>query len=64
MEEGSHSVTEADHIFDGVSAWEQSGYRIAGPGDINGDGMPDLLIGAWQGDSPGQPGKLYVMLNP
>ena len=64
VEPGSHSVAEADHIFDGVSAWEQSGYRIAGPGDVNGDGMPDLLIGAWQGDSPGQPGKLYVMLNP
>ena len=64
VEPGSHDVTDADHIFEGEGAWDQSGYRTAGPGDINGDGMPDLLIGAWQGDSPGQPGKLYVMLNP
>ena len=61
---GSHSVTEADHIFDGENAWDQAGYRTSRAGDINGDGMPDLLISAWQGDSPGQSGKLYVMLNP
>ena len=61
---GSHSVAEADHIFDGENAWDQAGYRNAAAGDVNGDGMPDLLISAWQGDSPGQPGKLYVMLNP
>ena len=64
VEAGSHDVTDADHIFDGEGAWDQAGYRTSGPGDLNGDGMPDLLIGAWQGDSPGQPGKLYVMLNP
>jgi len=61
---GSHSVTEADHIFDGENAWDQAGYRNISAGDVNGDGMPDLLISAWQGDSPGQPGTLYVMLNP
>ena len=64
VEAGSHDVTDADHIFDGEGAWDQAGYRTSGPGDLNGDGMPDLLIGAWQGDSPGQPGKLYVMLSP
>mgnify|MGYP001157035938 CR=1 FL=1 len=63
-EPGSHSVRQADHIFDGENAWDQAGYRTSKAGDINGDGMPDLLISAWQGDSPGQPGKLYVMLNP
>ena len=64
VEPGSHSVNAADHIIEGENAWDQSGYRMAAPGDVNGDGMPDLLITAWQGDSPGQPGKLYVMLSP
>ena len=61
---GSHYVREADHIFDGENAWDQAGYRTSRAGDLNGDGMPDLLISAWQGDSPGQSGKLYVMLSP
>ncbi len=61
---GSHQLSDADHIFEGEQAWDQAGYRVLGPGDMNGDGMPDLLIGAWQGDSPDNPGKAYIVLNP
>ena len=35
-----------------------------GAGDLNGDGLPDMLMSAWQGDVPDQPGKVYVLLNP
>jgi len=65
VEPGTHQVTEADHIFEGERAWDGSGYRTRSPGDMNGDGMADLLIGAWQGDSPdGSTGRVYIMLNP
>lgn len=61
---GSHQLSDADHIFEGEQSWDQAGYRTMGPGDLNGDGMPDLLIGAWQGDSRDGPGKAYILLNP
>lgn len=64
-EPGTHQLTDADHIFDGERAWDGAGYRTLGPGDLNGDGMPDLVISAWQGDAPdNSPGKVYIMLNP
>jgi len=62
-EAGTHALSDADQIFEGEQPWDQAGYRSMGPGDINGDGMPDLLVGAWQGDST-EPGKVYVLLNP
>ena len=62
---GTHQVTDADHIFEGERAWDGAGYRTRSAGDINGDGMADLLVSAWQGDAPdGSPGRVYVMLNP
>ena len=64
-EAGTHDLGDADHIFDGERAWDGAGYRTIGPGDMNGDGMPDLVISAWQGDAPGgAAGKVYIMMNP
>ena len=64
-EPGTHQVTDADHIFEGERAWDGAGYRTRGPGDINGDGLDDLLVSAWQGDAPDEsPGRVYIMLNP
>ena len=63
-EVGTHSLSDADHIFEGERAWDGAGYRTLSPGDMNGDGMPDLLISAWQGDVPDGSGKIYVVLNP
>ena len=61
---GSHDLADADHIFEGAQAWDGAGYRTMGAGDLNGDGMPDLLISAWQGDLTDESGKIYVVLNP
>ncbi len=49
--------------INGVSANDWSGYSIASAGDINGDGLSDLIIGATQA-SPGgrtQAGSSYVV---
>jgi len=65
VEAGTHQVTDADHIFEGERAWDGAGYRTRSPGDMNGDGLADLLVSAWQGDAPdGAPGRVYIMLNP
>jgi len=61
---GTYSLGDADHIFEGEYPWDGAGYRTMGAGDMNGDGFPDLLMSAWQGDVMDQPGKIYVMLNP
>jgi len=45
------SVTAADATFIG-SAGEYSGV-VAGPGDVNGDGLDDVLIGAFGADAAG-----------
>ena len=33
-------------VFDGSAKYDGFGYSVAGLGDINGDGRPDLIFGA------------------
>ena len=40
--------------FDGVNSFGRSGTSVAGVGDINGDGIDDLIIGAPGGGSAGE----------
>ncbi len=49
--------------LDGVAAGDNSGYRVAGAGDINGDGFDEVLIGAYQADPGGKTkaGQSYVL---
>ncbi|MFT7462915.1 MAG: hypothetical protein ACI9EF_001257 [Pseudohongiellaceae bacterium] len=38
--------------FDGAAAYDQFGFSVAAPGDVDGDGSPDLLVGS-HGADPG-----------
>jgi hypothetical protein len=49
----SLSLAGADVVLSGVAADDQSGYSLAGAGDVNGDGYDDLLIGALGADVAG-----------
>ena len=40
-------------VINGAAVGDQSGYSVAGVGDVNGDGQNDLLIGALFGDPAG-----------
>jgi hypothetical protein len=50
-------------VINGTSAYDNSGWSVAGAGDVNGDGFADILIGAhrayWNGNF--RAGKTYVV---
>ncbi|WP_052700425.1 FG-GAP-like repeat-containing protein [Methylocucumis oryzae] len=46
-------------VINGQAAGDESGYSVAAAGDVNGDGLTDLLIGAFLSNS--QTGRSYVV---
>lgn len=57
------SLASADAAFVGEQAGDYAGFAVAGAGDVNGDGLADLLIGA-TGNAPAgaNSGAAYVIL--
>ena len=49
--------------IDGIDAGDESGRSVSGAGDVNGDGLADLIIGAWLADRMGDDsaGESYVV---
>ena len=48
--------------LDGVADGDLSGYSVSGAGDINGDGIDDLIVGAWRANtSMPDSGSSYVV---
>ena len=50
-------------ILNGIDSYDYSGTSVSGAGDINGDGIDDLIIGAFTADPNGNSsaGKTYVV---
>ncbi len=52
--------------LDGIDAGDYSGFSVSGAGDVNGDGLADLIVGA-NGADPGgdfRAGQTYVVFSP
>ncbi len=49
-------------VINGEAASDRSGYSLSGAGDVNGDGIADLIIGAYGGDAGGpNAGRSYLV---
>jgi len=58
----SSLVGSSGFRLDGVSAGDQSGDSVSAAGDVNGDGIDDLVIGAFAADpNGGTSGSSYVV---
>jgi len=59
---GAVAAGDGGFAIDGQVFRDYSGFSVAGAGDVNGDGLDDLVLGAYGADSNGdKSGRAYVV---
>jgi hypothetical protein len=62
---GTVDASGSDYAFDGAYEYETAGNALAAPGDVDGNGVGDLLIGAASSDEQANnAGAAYLLLTP
>jgi len=58
-----HPVDDSTHHFAGEALYDQLGHSVAFAGDVDGDDLSDILLGApYNDDGLGNAGKVYLFL--
>ncbi len=60
---GALDIGAADVAVD-PAGWGRAGAAVAGLGDIDGDGLGDVIVGAPSFDGETSPGRAYLLLGP
>jgi hypothetical protein len=56
-------LSNADYKLVGEEALNYAGYSVSSAGDVDGDGLDDVLVGAWGDDDGGyRAGAAYLIL--
>ncbi len=61
---GSYALGDAELKLIGAASSDYAGTSVAGPGDVDGDGLDDLLVGAYgndEGDPSGNSGAAFLV---
>jgi Putative metal-binding motif/FG-GAP repeat len=62
---GPSDLSDATAILTGRAEWDLFGVKVVGPGDVDGDGLADLLVGAYFDSTGGtSAGAVYLLLGP
>ncbi len=62
---GTRSLADAEARFDGEADADKAGFAVAAAGDLDGDGIADLLMGAYGNDTAAAgAGAAYVFRGP
>jgi hypothetical protein len=62
-DESDINLDDADYIIDGEVIHDYLGYAMASAGDVDGDGLDDIILGAHQNDEAGSnAGMTYLLL--
>ena len=62
---GALDLGNADGRHHGESGYDMAGYGLAGAGDVDGDGLDDLLVGApYEDEGARDAGAAYLLLGP
>jgi len=61
---GTYSLGDAHASWVGEYEGDEAGYKATSPGDMNGDGLSDIIVSGWQLNIPSGGGKVWLLLNP